>query len=237
MNIAICDDNNEHINTLENYLSELKQSYLDCDAYLSGEELVSAYKRREAGYDVIFLDMEMEPINGIQTAKSIREFDEHVIIVFITSHTEYMLESFECAPFRFLLKPVSFVKFQDVYYKICQKISKERKTFSFSENKTKIRLFCDDIIYFETQDHWIWIHTKETKYKLCKSMTDLYEHLDPKMFFRTHRSFIINLGYIKQIQENEIVLYHCNNLIPISRSYKKAVIARYTDFVEKEYNV
>lgn len=159
-------------------------------------------------YDVVFLDMEMKNLNGIETANLIQEFDEHIIIVFVTSHSEYMKESFQCQPFRFVEKPLDYEELKKVFYDIYKKLSKKRKIFSFMENKTKVRLYCDDIIYCESQAHWVWIYTKEKLYKICKSLSDLYEQLDKEMMFQVHKSFIINFNYIYIIKGNNIQLYH-----------------------------
>lgn len=107
LNIAICDDNQEYINILEKYILDKNEPEVSCDAFYSGEELVKMYNMGEGNYDVIFLDMEMNILNGIETANIIRKMDKHVIIVFVTSHTKYMQACFECSPFRFLIKPVS----------------------------------------------------------------------------------------------------------------------------------
>lgn len=237
INFAICDDSMEHINILENYLYKIGKTKLTCDVYQSGEEFLLAYKNNNRQYDVIFLDMEMKQLNGIETGNQIREYDEHVIIIFVTSYKEYMQKSFECAPFRFLLKPINFEELKEVFDKLCQKLSKQRKVFNFIENKSRVRLFCDDIIYFESQGHWILIYTKDSIHKICKSMNDLYAQLDPEIFFRVHKSFIINFHYVKRIKGNTTNLYYCDKLIPISRSYKKVVIKQFTEFVEKEYYV
>lgn len=237
MKIAICDDNMNHINIIESYIHSIRKTSVECDAYQSGEELIRAFRYGEEQYDVIFLDMEMEQLNGIETANYIRAVDEHVIIVFVTSHTEYMRESFKCAPFRFLVKPVDGEEFKTVFYDIGKKLSKQRKVFAFTENKAKIRLYCDDIIYCESQDHWIWIHTKDKVYKICKSLTELHSQLDKEMFCRVHKSFIINFLYIKTIKDNDAELYHCDKTIPISRSYKKEVLEEYTNFLERDFRV
>lgn len=122
INIAICDDNIEHINILEKYLFEISSVKIECDIYQSGESLIDAYKNNIERYDVVFLDMEMNELNGIETANLIREFDEHIIIIFVTSHTEYMRESFKCSPFRFLLKPVDVDELKTVVYDMCKKL-------------------------------------------------------------------------------------------------------------------
>lgn len=237
MRIAICDDNMEHANVMEDHIYQFRKTFVECDVYRNGEEFISAFCDRGEQYDVIFLDMEMEQLNGIETANYIREVDEHVIIVFVTSHTEYMRESFKCAPFRFLVKPVNCKEFEAVFYDISKKLSKQRKVFAFADNKAKIRLYCDDIIYCESQDHWIWIYTKEKRYRLCKPLTELYSQLDKEMFCRVHKSFIINFLYIKSIKDNSIELYHCKNPVTISRSYRKTVLEEYTNFLERDFRV
>ncbi len=234
MKIAICDDSINDVNIIENYIDKFNKTYAECDAYKSGEELVHTYKNKNERYDVIFLDMEMEQLNGIETANRIREIDEHVIIVFVTSYTEYMRESFKCSPFRFLVKPVDDEEFKIVFYDICKKLSKQRKVFAFTENKTKVRLYCDDIIFCESQDHWIWIHTKDDTYKICKTLSELHDMLDKELFCRVHKSFVINFHYVKSIKEKYVQLYHYDAPIPISRTYKKKMIEEYTNFVERD---
>lgn len=233
INIAICDDSTEHISILEKYLFEISNVKIECDAYYSGESLIDAYKNNVERYDVVFLDMEMERLNGIETANLIQEFDEHIIIVFVTSHSEYMKESFQCLPFRFIEKPLDYDELKKVFYDICKKLSEKRKVLHFTENKTKVRLYCDDILYCESQAHWVWIYTKDKSYKICKTLSDLYEQLDKKMMFQIHKSFIINFNYIYTIKESNIQLYHCDRLIPISRSYKKAFMEAYTLTLQK----
>lgn len=237
IDIAICDDNTEHINNLEKYLFEMSKVKIECDAYHSGESLVNAYKNNTERYDIVFLDMEMEKLNGIETADLLREIDEHIIIVFVTSYTKYMPESFQCQPFRFLVKPLNYDKLKKTFYDACKKLSTKRRILAFTENKTRVRLYCDDIIFCESQAHWVWIYTKDKVYKICKTLSDLYEQLDKGIMFRVHKSFIVNFNYIYTIKESNIQLYHCDKLIPISRSYKKAFLEEYTNFTERNLYV
>ena len=138
MNIAICDDNNDYINTLENYIDDLKVKNLEHDVFYSGEELLNEYKNNEANYDAIFMDMEMGELDGIETANLIRQFDRNVIIVFVTSHKKYMQRSFQCMPFRFLIKPINFSDFEEVFREVCIKLDDDPETFIFLENATAI---------------------------------------------------------------------------------------------------
>lgn len=235
MNIAICDDNQQYINQTEDFFAGVDEQNISYDSFYSGEELIKAYQTGYGDYDAIFLDMEMGGLTGIETANIIRKIDKHVIIVFVTSHTKYMQECFECAPFRFLIKPVSRPDMEKVYLEICKKLSEERTTFVFTENRNKVRLFCDDIIYFECQAHYIHIHTKDAEHKICKTMAELIENIDGNIFIQVHKSFVVNLNYIREIREAEIILYNTDKIIPISRSYKKLVSIGFINFKERKY--
>lgn len=237
MKIAICDDELKHINSLENALIEISGGKIECDVYQDGEELLCAYEKNPQSYDAIFLDMEMEKLNGIETANIIRQNDEYVIIVFVTSHTEYMRESFKCLPFRFLVKPVETAELTEVYNDISKKLSKTNKVLSVAEGKAIFRIFSKDIIYCESCNHFVYIHTKERVYRVCKSLTDFYEQCDKEMIFRVHTSFLVNFHYVKAIRNNFMEIYYSQDKIPISRTYKKSVLTEYTNFVERNLYV
>ena len=236
MNIAICDDNNDYINTLENYIDDLKVKNLEHDVFYSGEELLYEYKNNEANYDAIFMDMDMGELDGIETANFIRQYERHVIIVFVTSHKKYMQRSFQCMPFRFLIKPINFSDFEEVFREVCIKLDDDPETFIFLENKKRTRVFCSDIFFFESSAHSILIYTRDGKvHKTRKSMTELQETIEKSTFVRVHRAFVINLRYIHQISELEVIMHHHNQPNPDSRTYNKDLEDKFMNFKERKY--
>ena len=128
-------------------------------------------------------------------------------------------------------------EFDKVFADIVKKLSEERTTFVFTENRNKIRLFCEDILYFECQAHYIHIHTKDKVHKICKTMAELYESIDKTMFIQVHKSFVINLNHIREIKETELVLYDADKVIPISRTFKKQVATAFINFKERKYRI
>ncbi|MEE0511409.1 MAG: LytTR family DNA-binding domain-containing protein [Peptococcaceae bacterium] len=227
MHFAICDDNLYDSNLLENYF--LKRN-IETEIYTSGEELMRDYKENARRYDALFLDMEMDGMNGIETANMIREIDERVPIVFVTAYTVHMRESFKCSPLRFLLKPIIQEELKEAVDTICSKYFKKRSTFSFNDNKDFHRIYCEDILYCESHNNWINIHTLDHTYQVRMTLTELEKTLEPGMFSRAHKSYLVNLEYIETISGNEISLYHCDVQVPLGRTYKdhfKADVARY----------
>lgn len=236
INIAICDDNYEYINTTEDYLNDLNIPQIEHDIFMSGEELIYTYENNDVDYDVIFLDMEMGGIDGIETANRIRQIDKQVIIVFVTSHRKYMQKSFECMPFRFLLKPIRFSDFEKICNEILIKLKDHPETFIFLENKKRTRIYCSDIIFFESSSHWIFIHTCDGKiHKMRKTMIELFRTLEKSTFVRIHRAFAVNLSHIYQISENNVIMYHYSKPIPISKTYKKTLTNEFLNFKERKY--
>lgn len=136
-----------------------------------------------------------------------------------------------------MVKPVDNEELKDVFDDIYKKLSKKKKVLSFTENKALIRIYCEDIIYCESLDHWVYIHTTHGTHKICKSLSDLYGSLDDTLLFRVHSSFIVNFHYVKAIRNNFIELYHSDKDIPISRSYKKSVLFEYTNYIERNLYV
>ena len=235
MHIAICDDSYEYVNLVEEYLEKMGKEAPSYDIYHSGEELLTAYNLKKANYDAIFLDLEMPQINGTKSANLIRKADKHVIIVFSSQHTQYMRECFECMPFRFLIKPLSFEEFEKTLVDISKKLSEEKSTLVFSENREKIRLYCEDIIFFESRSHQLLIYTTDRIYRIHKSLSELCKVVNEERICRVHNSYAVNMAYIKEIKDNEITLYDNAETIPLGRKYKKDFCERFIDYKERKY--
>ncbi|MBQ7033653.1 MAG: response regulator transcription factor [Clostridia bacterium] len=236
MKIAICDDNKVILDGLTAGIRDLDPEKNEIQCFSSGDMLLRAYKAGKVGFDVIFLDIEMEGMDGIETANAIRSLDRHVLIVFVTSHERHARRCFECRPFRFLLKPVSEADLQKVYGEISRCLAEERKTFVFTENKQHIRLFCEDILFFESRGHWIVLHKKDGQtHKIQKNMKELMESVDKSHFCRVHRAFVVNLNAVYTVGNTELSLHQSEKTIPLGRTYKKEFMDFFTAFKERKY--
>jgi DNA-binding LytR/AlgR family response regulator len=202
--------------------------------FKSGEELIDTYNRNGCIFDAIFLDMEMDDLNGINTANIIRAMDKHVIIVFVTSHTKYMQESFVCSPFRFLVKPVDFDTFKKIFLKIIEKTDEDKQTLSFTEGRSKLRLLCEDILFLQSVNHNTCIKTPLKLHKTYMPLSELKNKLNPNVFIQVHRSYIINMNYIRSISKNELTLRGYSHSIPIGNTYKSELESKFFAFEERK---
>lgn len=213
--VAICEDEKVFRDTLEiilkYYLKEKNKSYI-LDCYERGEQLLESNHNQ---YNILFLDVEIKNgIDGIELAKRLRIENNTGEIIFLTSHQEEAYKAFEVNAFRYLLKPLQ----EDMLYKTMdlaiEKIEEIKKNYIILESGTSIiKLQLKDIIYIETYERKLKVHTLEKEYVIDYRLRDIEDKLRDKWFFRVHKSFLINLEHIKEhndtniIMQNGVVIY------------------------------
>ena len=232
MRIAICDDVSAHAAALEALIRDQQDLQITTNIFASGEDLLAYYAQHDHPYDALFLDMEMGGLNGIETAGAIRALDRRVEIVFVTSHTKYMKASFQCRPMDFLVKPVDEEEFVRVLVRLLRQQAEERRSITFSDSKMLVRLYCDEIVYCESDRHWINIHTKTATYRLRMTMAELESRLTPGLFARAAKGYLVNLDQVRRIDGYDLFLENSDIVLPLGRAYikdfKKALLVHHT---------
>lgn len=188
--------------------------------------------------DVLFLDINIPSIDGVLLAQNISKFAVKPYIVFITAYKEHAVEAFEVEAFDYILKPYSESRIASMLSRIETSYA-ERHSKTPEQQKppmiTKVNLWknekiivvdADDIYYAVAQEKTTEVVTKNEKYIMHLSISDFYERLPKETFFRSHRSYIVNTGKIKEIVPwfNNTFLLRLNDLkdeIPVSRSKAK----------------
>jgi len=238
MRVAICDDEKSQISIIEEYIENLdiEHSKLYIESFKDGESLCNYYLNNSNPFNIIFLDMEMPGINGIETAIKIRNMDSGVIIIFITSHSQYVYDCFDASPFRFLVKPVSFNDFSKIFNMALLKAKKEDNFLFISTKGLDIRLNFNDILYFESIKRQTSAHTKDSEYLFYSKISDLIENIRSEDFIFVHRSFIVNMNHIKMILPDKIILENGIE-IPLSKKNKRQVREKHLKFIERSYNI
>lgn len=230
MNIAVCDDELNIVNTIEDSIKKMPIEGLSCDVFLDGKELIEHIKKGNISYNIYLLDIEMPKKNGIATATAIRENDKDALIVFITDHKEYVYEIFEVLPFRFLRKPVSFDNLSCVLLDAVEHIRMAGQIFFFQIGHDKYQLHYHEIIYFEGAGRKVVIHTATNTYEIYEKTIDILSRLDKNLFCQAHASYIVNMDYIRSIQKVDIILQN-GTLLPISKKYRNEVKQAHLSFI------
>ena len=242
MNIAICDDDLKHIHIIEDMIYDLSQKLdnfkPDIDAYLSGEELLKLVEKSDFP-SILFIDVEMPGINGIQTARELRKLSEEILIIYVTSYDTYTLESFEVRPFRYLLKPIDTKKFEKAFYEAIEYINNSNNYVAFKKGKDYIQIHSSSIIaIFSESGRKLRIKTNtelndEVFYGKIKNIE---KELNPLNFVKINSGTIINLKKVKILNSHEIIMVD-GSILPISKNRKQSVIDLYSSFISKEVGI
>lgn len=232
LKIAICDDSTTDVEMLECAFDKLHQYPIEYDVYFSGEELLKYNMLHEETYHLYIFDIEMPQINGLELAKNIREKDAKALFVFLTSFTKYVMDVFEVITFDYISKPITVEKLESVILKAMHYLDLIKQDFVFQFRKNQFRISCNDILYFEKKGRQAVIHTNLEIYKTNMTTEELWKQLDDKVFSHIHVSYIINIGHIKAIEGDEVVLDNEERLM-IARSHKQSLKEKHMEFVKR----
>lgn len=204
LNIAICDDE-EIIREQIKELTEKEKSGLCMELYETGDALLASGKQ----FDIVFLDIQMEGTDGIETAKRLRQRDGDTILIFITGIREYVFEAFDVAAFHYLLKPIEEEKFREVFRRAERELekrkSKRRETVFIKTRNRSFSLEKDSILYIESRGKKVEIHTTGETIEAYASMNEMEGQLGGG-FFRCHRGYLVNMAYVAEYDSGSITL-------------------------------
>lgn len=223
-NIAVCDDDKYFCEREQQVIAEYmnqKGCIYQIDTFQSGEWVLNSEKNI-AEYDVIFLDIKMDKVDGIETARRIREAAVDTYIVFVTAFIEYSLEGYKVEAIRYLLKDDEYLDkaIFECLDAIMQKENyKENKyTFQFQEGEREINL--NDIVYIDSNLHKLTFHLErgsKKEYTMYERLDKIDELLPETEFCRIHKSYLINLKYLESVERYDAVLSNGVHL-PISKA-------------------
>lgn len=210
--IAICDD---EVTTLQQTKDCLQRYPMELEIYEfhCGEELIESPEK----FEMILLDVDMGELNGIETAKKIRERDKMVKILYLTNYADYITFAFAVHAFAYLLKPV---KEEELFHQLDEALEymqlPKKEKVEFQAEEGIIRLETTDIFYLEYLNRKVLLYTKEGTYTLRTRITQLAEELRKDGFEMPHKSFIVNLYAVKKITGYDIELTN-GAIVPLSQ--------------------
>ena len=213
LRIAICDDEKLFRENIKKYvlkyLSE-KDISSEIDMFNSGKELLGLGTDL-LGYNIIFLDINMDEMDGIMTAHKIREYSMDIYIVFVTAYVNYSLEGYKVDATRYLLK--NTINFDESIYECMDTILHKmnyivlKKYFKFNECEKNVQV--DRILYIESRLHKLEFYIMEDKlkkYSIYGKLDELEKELQGNDFIRIHQSYLVNMKHIEKVSRYEALL-------------------------------
>lgn len=235
MRIAVCDDEKYFRDCISDMITDIYKEDIDIviRTFDSGLDFLKHYIDGENSnaYDLIILDVEMAKINGIETAKEIRKLNKDVNIVFLTSHDEFAKEGYEVNAFRYLSKPIQENKLIEAIESIKNKEDSVKKILVNNKGE-EVLIKIDKILYIEAQNKDIFIHTDNDIYMEKNNLGYFEKLLMNYGFFRIHRSYLVNLDFVKSYTPKEVVLDN-GELVYMSRLKYKSFKEHLYDHIKK----
>ena len=221
LSIAVCDDEIiECCNIagkIKGILDEMKVPFI-LRQFGSGKELL----RTPEVFDILFLDIIMQDLDGMKTAHLYREKAADKMLVFISSSRDYVFEAYDVEPLQYLVKPLDETKLKKVLQKAVIKTESHPQEFLIvSKNRQKKKVFLDDIYYFEIKGRKIDIHGTEGLFTYYGQIGILENSLQGKGFFRCHKGYLVNLKYVDAYNRQEVILDNGERIIIAKRRYEQ----------------
>lgn len=212
INIAICDDEINIINKTKKLIQDYDKEDIDIYVYESGEELINSDKE----FHIIFLDIDMKGLDGIETAKKLREYDKKVKIIYVTNYTDYTYSAFSVHAFGYLVKPLNKKELHNQLDEALSYTEEISKNLEFITSDGVIRVDTNSIYYFEYEQRKVIMKTIDKNYVLKKKISEIGKDIQDYGFEMPHKSFVVNLYNIKTIKGYDVHMMD-GSVIPLSQ--------------------
>lgn len=235
LRIAICDDNPAITSEIEQLiLLSCKKQHIQCtiDIFFDG---ISLYQKMNTYtyYDLIYLDIEMEKMTGIDVAKFLRTSNLPTLLIFVSAYDTYCNQLLELETFKFLSKPIDPIKFEVTFSKALRRILLKNDFFTFSFRHEIFKVPINEIIYIESNRRTIILHTIQTTFNFISKLDTVEKTLSTStyVFIRIHQSYLVNFYYVQSLSPSNLFL-HDGTAFPISPKYRSSVEEKYLQIGE-----
>lgn len=233
MKICICDSNlsvhKEIKKLIRNFRTE--ENYFEITDFTSAEEVLRSYESGK-NFGIVFLDIEMSDINGIEAAERIKEIAPKSIIIFVSGHTDFIFEAFRIEALHFIVKPIREKEFSEVFDRAVKKYIAVNSTVLLKWQSERYCIPVDEISFVEGYQRHLTVHTASRDYEAVGKLSEMFDTLCHHDFVRIHQGFIVNMHYIKSFGTNDIELTDGTRVMMSVRKRQEA-LKIYDSFLKK----
>lgn len=228
--IAVCEDDKYYCELLGKNIIKCVEEDLsvkvEIDFYHDGETLVDSLKDKK--YHLVFMDIDLPKMTGIDVTRKIREKDKDCLIIFVTGYSSYVMDSFRSKAFQYIEKPFDVEVFNNELKRAVQSVLLGHSTAAFTLHSTNIVFSLSEIYYIETSYRDFILHTVKGSFVgPVKSIKETKKRLEEYNFFKIHRSYLINTKEVRAYDSCSVTMRN-GDVLPISKKrvsqFKKALL-------------
>lgn len=220
MNIAICDDDLTVVQEVESLIKKFmdKNGY-DYETYTfnSGKELL----RSNIQFDIVYIDIEMPEMNGLEVSKQLLRKYPHITILIITSYPHYLDDAMELNVYRYISKPFDVERFIRNLEYAYNNYLRRNKPIKVKSNDEISKINSSEIIYISIENEKVYVHTYDEDIRTTENFGYWLRELDGLSFFQVHQSFIVNLAYVKKVTKGNALLICKDRFFDVCVSTRK----------------
>lgn len=238
LRIAVCDDLPVCVEKLTGAIESWacqRQVNVQLKKFARGEEVL--FDQEAAGdFTAVFMDVELEGMDGMETAARLREKNSLLSVVFVSQYEGYFKQMFQVYPCQFIEKPVAQEKVYDVLDKIVREQRVSHESFLFRSNRKTVNISLGEVLYFASEKRIIKIRMKSGReYAFYEKLDQLEQTLEDysNQFIRIHQSYLINGRQIEQFFHSRVMMRN-GDVLPVSRDKKGRLMQFYISFMEEE---
>ena len=242
--IAICDDEKLYrvqLCDMVHICEKEMQIQVIMDVYDSAKSLMERVKNRERTYDLLFLDVEMPEMTGIEVAEKLRKIDPWVCISFVTSHEAFAIQAFDLDAIGYVVKPINYMQIRhimektEIQIKYRQHAQKaEKKYIKIKSGYEEMLIHLDRVLYIEKCRNQCIFHLKDREIRCYETLKNIYDRVKQENFMYTHQGYIVNFNHVKEVRK-DAVCFGENRTAPLSRSYRDRIKELHLDKIRRLY--
>lgn len=221
--IAIVEDDPKEAQVLQSYFNHLPpefQDTFDIRLFQTARSFLSTY---QPIYDIVFMDINLPDLNGLEAAGFMRRLDQNVVLIFVTSMVQYAVKGYEVDALDFLVKPVSFSTFTLKLKRALSKCAGDQpQELLVTVSDGVLRISAARVKYVEVSDHALLYYTTDGVLQSYGNLKQVEAQLDPKQFVRCNRCYLVNLAFVRGIRGSSVILAGAE--LQISRPKRKQFI-------------
>ena len=231
LRIALCDDETDARDALRFQLEKalIEETEKIVYEFSAGANAVSWLKKHPGEVDLLFLDIEMKGLNGMETARRIRAFDQNIMIAFLTGYPDYVFDGYSVGALDYLVKPAATQRLIELLHRVRAKLEQEKDlTFSFKNADGTWRFLLRDILYFYSDRRKVTLVTEQSEYAFYARLDEI-EAQTGHQFVRIHQRYLINPAWVDYLGSSSVTIG--DKKLPCSRNHREAAAEKIARFM------